>query len=965
MKKQIAALLSVVLVFSSVTGCSNKKVSIGTGSPDIEFSNNTSNSSKDETKVSIKGKVDTTSFAGLMDKWDAKVGAGNTIGDYGISPIYNVEDNAKFTFHFNSKVDPFQAVTVHTDRNCDVNSMVATQNQSYFTENGGIDVIVTNWLSPVLDSNDRLDHIENNDSWGHAGKYYLSVNYDMDASVPTKLERPIVIPFTLMSDVKVPQTTYKITSDGGFKLVWTDCEADRYRIYVGTKAHNRRPGTFEREYGYIGLHLECIDEVDGNSLEYVLKDSVTPMSNSTYSKEYYSTQNLIEDGVYFVTAVKDGKESDFGLEVSVYNYLSQLPYCVENGYFDRFNLDLAGARLPEQINVIMKDNSVATYPVNYTLVGKSGYTNIDNTADYYYEIPGTKLTGFVSINIGDKERPEEKITSMYQMNAGLYETRLDLSKVSDSDFPIILGVDNKDVDLTKIKDYNPNARVVYNQEALAKRLDLETARIVSDGEYTSDPNAIYVVDYNDRQNDLEERKKQLGDIFSNTNSGSEQVVESEGTTEVNKETEGSGSSLWDFDETEESTESSVEESTEVLTEESEGEPAEEDTIDTEITADNIIEKKIEEDNRNLEEGQEIVFDVPAKYPVFADSMEEEYLALSLMAQEEAIRVDILPNLLDIEYLGDAVLKVKHQNPYILGINSMDLYLSEDETELYLVPGYEYSKEEAVQKQAEVYDKTLKVANEIYTPSMTDEEKIEATWDYLEKNARYDYECCDYLEAHNFQVQGEYPYKDSSSVYGILCKGIGVCASYSYAMVALLNAADVDCISVVGYVDKTMPHAWNAVKLDGKWYQIDATNNYTTMGLPYYMYNVSSDYATSLNYVPDERWALDSELNMLVNTDNTKEWYSQNGLIASDENELTDMLVKGWVDSEYTGYGVMVDYDIQSVDPSLSGIGEKFVKKMVTDKVAEVSEIQNMGAALVDNHLLVIKDMEAYEKEHSR
>ena len=969
MKKRLAVVLSVMLAMSSITGCGDKTVSVGSPDTELTFTkkDDKKEDSKENTSNSIgvvnNGKIKATSFKTMAEKWEVKAGSGSTVGSYGVSTIYNVDENAKFTFHFNSKVDPFQAVTVHTDRACGVNSIVATQNQSYFTEEGGIDVIVTNWLSPVLDSKDRLDHIDMDDSWGHAGRYYLSVNYDMEASTPTKLANPIIIPFTLQSDVMVPQTTYKITQNGEFQLSWTDCDADKYRIYVGTKAHNRRPGTLEREYGYIGLHLTCVDEVDGGVTEYKLKDNTTSLSNSTYDMEYYPTQNLIEDGVYFVTAVKDGKESDFGLEVSVYNYLGQLPYTVENNYFDRFNLDLAGAKLPEQVNVVMKDNSVATYPVNYKLMGVTDYSNIDNSADYYYEVVGTNLNGFVSVNIGDNKSPDKEIISLSKLNSGLYETRLDLSAISDSSFPTVMGVDNADVDLTKIKTYNPNARVVYNQDALQKRLDLEAARVVSDGEYTSDPNSIYVVDYNDRQNDLAEREKQLGNIFEISNEvGIEDIKQ-----ETVEETSGGGSNFWDFTK-EEPTEETIEETTEETTEARE---AREDVnidngIDSEINSDNIIDKKIEEDNKNFEEGLDIELELTGKYPIFADSLEEEYLASCMVSRVDRIRIDILPTLMEPDYLLDVLGKVVYQNPYILGFSGLDIDVVNDE-ELYLLPMYEYTVEETKQKQEEIYNKTVQVANEIYSSSMSDEDKIEATWKWLENNAVYDYDCCDYLEAHNFQLDPnvEYPYKDSSSVYGILCKGVGVCQSYSYAMKTLLTYGNVDCISVVGYVDKTLPHAWNAVNLGGKYYQIDSTNNYTTMGLPYYMYNVSSDYAQALDYVPDDRWSLDKDYAMITNTDNSKEWYSSNNMVASDDDELVDKVVKGWKDLDYTGYSIKLGYDVLSKDPNLANVGGRFATELLSEGLVDASDANNVSALVIDDYLVVIKDIQEYQKEHQR
>ena len=48
---------------------------------------------------------------------------------------------------------------------------------------------------------------------------------------------------------------------------------------------------------------------------------------------------------------------------------------------------------------------------------------------------------------------------------------------------------------------------------------------------------------------------------------------------------------------------------------------------------------------------------------------------------------------------------------------------------------------------------------------------------------------------------------------------GVCDSYSKAYVALMTAAGLDCERVISF---EINHAWNVVKMDGDWYQVDAT-----------------------------------------------------------------------------------------------------------------------------------------------
>lgn len=57
-------------------------------------------------------------------------------------------------------------------------------------------------------------------------------------------------------------------------------------------------------------------------------------------------------------------------------------------------------------------------------------------------------------------------------------------------------------------------------------------------------------------------------------------------------------------------------------------------------------------------------------------------------------------------------------------------------------------------------------------------------------------------------------------YTTLVEGKGVCAGYAFALQYLLMRAGIQSYYVVGYAGES--HAWNLVKIDGKWYYVDAT-----------------------------------------------------------------------------------------------------------------------------------------------
>ena len=112
----------------------------------------------------------------------------------------------------------------------------------------------------------------------------------------------------------------------------------------------------------------------------------------------------------------------------------------------------------------------------------------------------------------------------------------------------------------------------------------------------------------------------------------------------------------------------------------------------------------------------------------------------------------------------------------------------------------------------LYDKVVYIIDEIIEPGMTDYEKELAIHDYIVLNCEYVY--TDYSK--------EYAYR----AYGALVQGKAVCNGYAEAMALLLSCVDVENYIMTGEAgteqDNRQLHAWNAVKLDGEWYQVDAT-----------------------------------------------------------------------------------------------------------------------------------------------
>ena len=79
-----------------------------------------------------------------------------------------------------------------------------------------------------------------------------------------------------------------------------------------------------------------------------------------------------------------------------------------------------------------------------------------------------------------------------------------------------------------------------------------------------------------------------------------------------------------------------------------------------------------------------------------------------------------------------------------------------------------------------------------------------------------------LNLHDWLIKNAY-YDKTYSYYGadMILRGYGVCDGYSKAYYMLCKAAGIDVRKIEGNTGEGL-HAWNAIKLDGKWYYVDPT-----------------------------------------------------------------------------------------------------------------------------------------------
>lgn len=299
----------------------------------------------------------------------------------------------------------------------------------------------------------------------------------------------------------------------------------------------------------------------------------------------------------------------------------------------------------------------------------------------------------------------------------------------------------------------------------------------------------------------------------------------------------------------------------------------------------LVERQTANTEKHLESGKTASVE-NSEYPVFADSAGEDWLARNLIAGSEAIPLEAFPSLQIYENLADVFQKVYYQNPYVLGVTSYKY----DYAALTLNVRYCYTKDEIAKRQEELFSEANGIIGNTVSADMSDGEKCRALYNYLNANTVYDDEAVEEAERSNYtKGEGWKDAEDAFNAYGIIVNKKGVCQSYALSYKLLCYLCGVEAKVVTGYLDNTLPHAWNAVKLDGEWYQTDCTNNETNCGIPFFLYEAGEDDLAMTGYTEDKMYELDLAVGLYSVANSDREYYAANGLCAADADEYKTVL----------------------------------------------------------------------------
>ena len=152
-------------------------------------------------------------------------------------------------------------------------------------------------------------------------------------------------------------------------------------------------------------------------------------------------------------------------------------------------------------------------------------------------------------------------------------------------------------------------------------------------------------------------------------------------------------------------------------------------------------------------------------------------------------------------------------------------------------------EELSAQDRAIYDGAKAVLERILQDGMSEFAKEAAIYEWVLQNVEYDWTHTD--------VMAETP-RESYTPYGGVVNRKAVCLGYASTIQLLMELAGIECITVVGAAQGG-DHAWNQVRLDGEWYCVDVTWDWsywedgTMKGREWRYFNTTSDYMARTNH----------------------------------------------------------------------------------------------------------------------
>ena len=189
----------------------------------------------------------------------------------------------------------------------------------------------------------------------------------------------------------------------------------------------------------------------------------------------------------------------------------------------------------------------------------------------------------------------------------------------------------------------------------------------------------------------------------------------------------------------------------------------------------------------------------------------------IQALADSIQIPKLP----AEDIYDVFFRLRLDHPEIFWATSYQYKYYQDSPNIIFIPEYLFDKAKVKEHQKAMQSRVEKLVRPAKTLSEWEKEKY--VHDELIK-------LVDYHEGTDM----------NQSAYSALVEGRSVCAGYARAFQYILKELEIPCYYCTGYSGEE--HAWNIVKLDDGYYNVDVTWDDTDPSTCDYFNKTDADYA---------------------------------------------------------------------------------------------------------------------------
>lgn len=131
------------------------------------------------------------------------------------------------------------------------------------------------------------------------------------------------------------------------------------------------------------------------------------------------------------------------------------------------------------------------------------------------------------------------------------------------------------------------------------------------------------------------------------------------------------------------------------------------------------------------------------------------------------------------------------------------------------------EKDALESAKDVWWRAREILRGINSSDDSDFEKLLAIHDYIAINNIYDSELYEDSETEDAAALSGYR---GFNLEGVFIDGKAVCDGITKAFMLMARIEGFECVRITGKNSEGVGHAWNKVKLDGKWYNVDVTGD---------------------------------------------------------------------------------------------------------------------------------------------